>query len=147
MQDEKRKRNGFDPRIKTAYFQHKTNLLDVRNTLIVVAALLSTITFTAGFTLPGGFDQNTGEAMLTKKAAFLVFLISDTLALCLSILVLVCLIWSMVYDPSKSLLLMRSLYCTLLAFMTGVYIYTTKVLMGSNTCYCDYMLSPSDFSQ
>ncbi|XP_057529521.1 uncharacterized protein LOC130808092 isoform X1 [Amaranthus tricolor] len=121
---------GFDPRIKTSYFQHKTNLLDVRNTLSVVAALLATITFTAGFTLPGGFNQENGEAILAKKAAFLIFIISDTVAMCCSMLVLICLIWSMVYDSNKSLflidrsmtLLMVALYCTLLTFMTGVYI-------------------------
>ncbi|XP_056698515.1 ankyrin repeat-containing protein ITN1-like [Spinacia oleracea] len=124
------KRIGLDPRIKTTYFQSKTNLLDVRNSLFVVAALLATITFTAGFTLPGGFNQDTGEALLAKEAAFLVFLISDTLALFFSMLVLICLIWSMVYDSSKSLVLIDksmvllrvALNCTLLAFMTGVYI-------------------------
>lgn len=123
-------RIGFDPSIKTTYFQRKTNLLDVRTSLFVVAALLATITFTAGFTLPGGFNQETGEAILAKKTAFLVFLISDTLAMCCSMLVLICLTWSMVYDSSKSLqlidrsivLLMLAFYSTLLAFMNGVYI-------------------------
>ncbi|KAL2944785.1 Ankyrin repeat-containing protein ITN1 [Bienertia sinuspersici] len=121
---------GFDPNITTSYFQHKTNLLEVRNTLSVVAALLATITFTAGFTVPGGFDQNTGEAMLADKAAFLVFLICDTLAMCLSMLVLMFLIWSMVFEPNQSLalidrsvgLIRAALYFTLLAFVTGVYI-------------------------
>ncbi|XP_021755648.1 protein ACCELERATED CELL DEATH 6-like isoform X2 [Chenopodium quinoa] len=124
------KRIGLDPRIKTTYFRTKTtNLLDVRNSLFVVAALLATITFTAGFTLPGGFTQDSGEAILAKKAAFLVFLVSNTLALFFSMLVLICLIWSMVLDPIKSLilidrsmvLLLLALNCTLLAFMTGVY--------------------------
>ncbi|XP_021761165.1 uncharacterized protein LOC110725998 [Chenopodium quinoa] len=63
-------RIGFDPWIKTSYFQRKTNLLEVRNSLFVVAALLATITFTAGFTLPGGLKQETGEALLAKKVVF-----------------------------------------------------------------------------
>ncbi|KMT12793.1 hypothetical protein BVRB_4g088870 [Beta vulgaris subsp. vulgaris] len=131
--DQMCKNIGFDPRMKTAYLERRTNLLDVRNTLSVVAALLArvaTITFTAGFTLPGGFDQNTGEAILRKKVAFLVFLLSDTLAMCCSMLVLICLIWSMVYDSNKSLflidrsmmLLLIALYSTLVAFMAGVYV-------------------------
>ncbi|KAL2944741.1 Ankyrin repeat-containing protein ITN1, partial [Bienertia sinuspersici] len=133
---------GFDPNITTSYFQHKTNLLEVRNTLSVVAALLATITFTAGFTVPGGFDQNTGEAMLADKAAFLVFLISDTLAMCLSMLVLMFLIWSMVFEPNQSLalidrsvgLIRAALYFTLLAFVTGVYIVILPSHHGLPSC-------------
>ncbi|WMV39580.1 hypothetical protein MTR67_032965 [Solanum verrucosum] len=51
---------------------------------VVVATLIMTITFTAGFTLPGGLDNddgpNKGMAILIKKAAFRVFVISDVLA-------------------------------------------------------------------
>ncbi|KAH9623180.1 hypothetical protein KSS87_019292 [Heliosperma pusillum] len=105
-----------------------TNLDQVRNTLSVVAALLATITFAAGFTLPGGIDIN-GEALLAKQTAFLVFLLADVYAMCTSMLVLFCLIWSMVSEPDMARLLvdrsvfilMQSLYGTLLAFMTGVY--------------------------
>ncbi|XP_056683705.1 ankyrin repeat-containing protein At5g02620-like [Spinacia oleracea] len=124
------KRIGLDPRIKTTYFQDKTNLLEVRNSLFIVAALLAKITFTAGFTLPGGFNQETGAALLGKQPSFLVFLVSDALALFFSMLVLICLTWSMVFDASKSLvlidrsmaLLRLALNFTLLAFMTGVYV-------------------------
>ncbi|KAL2924986.1 Ankyrin repeat-containing protein NPR4 [Bienertia sinuspersici] len=56
--DQMCKNIGFDPNLRTSYFQRKTDLLEVRNTLSVVAALLATITFTAGFTLPGGFERN-----------------------------------------------------------------------------------------
>ncbi|XP_021854272.2 uncharacterized protein [Spinacia oleracea] len=124
------KRFGLDPKINTTYFKSKTNLLEVRSSLFIVAALLATITFTAGFTIPGGFNQESGAALLGKKPAFLVFLISNALALFFSMLVLICLTWSMVFDASKSLvlidrsmvLLRLALNCTLLAFMTGVYI-------------------------
>ncbi|XP_021742068.1 ankyrin repeat-containing protein ITN1-like [Chenopodium quinoa] len=130
LQDLMCKRNGLDPSIKTTYFQHKTNLLDVRTSLFVVAALVTTITFAAGFTLPGGFNQDTGEAILGKKPSFIVFLLSDTLTLVFSMLVLICLTLSMVYEPSKSLILIdrsmvllrMALNFTLVAFMTGVYI-------------------------
>ncbi|XP_021855380.1 protein ACCELERATED CELL DEATH 6-like [Spinacia oleracea] len=124
------KRIGLDPRIKATYFKDKTNLLEVRNSLFIVAALLATISLTAGFTLPGGFHQETGAAILGKKPTFLVFLVSDALALFFSMLVLICLTWSMVFDASKSLvmidrsmvLLRLALNFTLLAFMTGVYV-------------------------
>ncbi|XP_074319484.1 protein ACCELERATED CELL DEATH 6-like [Silene latifolia] len=118
-----------NPYLKTSYIQPRTNLDQIRNTLSVVAALLATITFAAGFTLPGGLDSNSGEAILAKRAVFLVFLLADVYAMCTSMLVLFCLVWSMVSEPDIARLLvdrsvyilMQSLYATLLAFMTGVY--------------------------
>lgn len=123
------KRVGIDPRLTTTYVQRETNLLEMRGALSVVAGLLATITFTAGFTLPGGFNNDTGEALLAKDAAFLVFLLADTYAMCCSMLVLFCLIWSMLSGGDKTLLLidrsvvilLQSLYATLVAFMTGVF--------------------------
>ncbi|XP_057522492.1 protein ACCELERATED CELL DEATH 6-like [Amaranthus tricolor] len=51
---------------------------------LVVAALIATVSFTAGFTLPGGFDQsigqNMGMAVLKNKRSFKVFLTSDAIA-------------------------------------------------------------------
>ncbi|XP_074317933.1 protein ACCELERATED CELL DEATH 6-like [Silene latifolia] len=118
-----------NPYLRTTYIQPGTNLEQMRNTLSVIAALLATITFAAGFTLPGGINNNNGEALLAKEAAFLVFLLADAYAMCTSMLVLFCLVWSMVSEPDMARLLvdrsvfilMHSLYATLLAFMTGVY--------------------------
>ncbi|KAJ3686504.1 hypothetical protein LUZ61_015668 [Rhynchospora tenuis] len=56
----------------------------------LVAALLSTVTFAAAFTLPGGFDNNPSDAGLpifAKKASFQVFIISDSIAMCSSLAV------------------------------------------------------------
>ncbi|XP_074319472.1 protein ACCELERATED CELL DEATH 6-like isoform X2 [Silene latifolia] len=136
------KRSGINPRLRTTYIQSTNFNLgratnqnsasspgEMRSTLSVVAALLATLTFAAGFTLPGGFNNDTGIATLSGKAAFIVFILADTYAMCCAMFVLFCLIWSMVCDSDKSLLLidrsvlilMQSLYGTLLAFMTGVY--------------------------
>ncbi|KAH9626796.1 hypothetical protein KSS87_001955 [Heliosperma pusillum] len=118
-----------NPNLKTSYVKAGTNLDQIRNTLSVIAALLATITFAAGFTLPGGINSNNGEALLAKKASFLVFLLADVYAMCTSMLVLFCLVWSMVSEPDIArvlvdrsvIILMQSLYGTLLAFMTGIY--------------------------
>ncbi|XP_078150827.1 ankyrin repeat-containing protein At2g01680-like [Carex rostrata] len=56
----------------------------------LVAALLATITFAAAFTLPGGFSSDSsdaGQPLFARKAAFQVFLISDTIAMCSSLAV------------------------------------------------------------
>ncbi|PHT98399.1 hypothetical protein BC332_32679 [Capsicum chinense] len=52
---------------------------------IVVATLIMTVAFTAGFTLPGGFDSNTdspnkGTAILLRSKAFCAFVVTDTIA-------------------------------------------------------------------
>jgi len=53
---------------------------------LVVAALIATVTFAAAFTLPGGYKSDRGTAILAKKAAFIVFIISDAMSMVLSIL-------------------------------------------------------------
>jgi len=57
-----------------------------RESHLVVAALIATVTFAAAFTLPGGYKSDRGTAILAKKAAFIVFVISDAMSMVLSIL-------------------------------------------------------------
>ncbi|CDP16297.1 unnamed protein product [Coffea canephora] len=54
----------------------------------IVATLIATVTFAAGFTVPGGYysdGPHRGMAVLSKKAAFITFVISDSLAMIASI--------------------------------------------------------------
>nr|POE74878.1 myosin-17 [Quercus suber] len=53
-------------------------------TSAIVNALIATVTFAAGITVPGGFFQdgrNAGSAILTKNDSFKAFIIIDTIAL------------------------------------------------------------------
>ncbi|PIA32229.1 hypothetical protein AQUCO_04500076v1 [Aquilegia coerulea] len=55
---------------------------------LLVGALIATVSFTAGITVPGGYTNdgpNEGTAVLAKKVSFKVFLISNTIALLLSL--------------------------------------------------------------
>ncbi|KAK3008590.1 hypothetical protein RJ639_014709, partial [Escallonia herrerae] len=71
----------------------KTVAYDLRklaDTHLLVAALIATVAFTAGFTIPGGFyggndvPNQAGKAILMKEVAFKTFIISDTIALMFS---------------------------------------------------------------
>ncbi|KAI3411294.1 ANK_REP_REGION domain-containing protein, partial [Psidium guajava] len=58
-------------------------LKGISGTHLLVAALIATVTFTAGLTVPGGYKdrgKDEGTATLESKAAFRIFLIADALA-------------------------------------------------------------------
>ncbi|KAI8021213.1 Prolyl 4-hydroxylase 5 [Camellia lanceoleosa] len=56
---------------------------------LIVATLVAIVAFTAGFTMPGGYNGNNGPnqgmAILTREAAFKAFMVTDTIAMSLSI--------------------------------------------------------------
>ncbi|CAK7349940.1 unnamed protein product [Dovyalis caffra] len=60
-----------------------------RESDLVTAVLIATVTFAVAFTLPGGYKNEQGPAqgtaILSKKAAFIAFVISDTMSMVLSL--------------------------------------------------------------
>nr|XP_034889339.1 ankyrin repeat-containing protein At5g02620-like [Populus alba] len=75
------KKKNNDEKIK----EEEEALSKARESHLVVAALIATVTFAAAFTLPGGYKSDRGTALLAKKAAFIVFVISDAISMVLSI--------------------------------------------------------------
>ncbi|XP_020875313.1 protein ACCELERATED CELL DEATH 6-like [Arabidopsis lyrata subsp. lyrata] len=111
---------------------HKNNR-DYVSTLLLVAALVATVTFAAGFTIPGGFNSdaekpNLGRATLAKNPTLFIFLLFDILAMQSSVATICTLIWAQLGDPlliRESLhvalpLLLFSLLCMPMAFLFGV---------------------------
>ncbi|KAK1308251.1 Ankyrin repeat-containing protein [Acorus calamus] len=109
-------------------------------TMSLVAVLLATISFAAAFTLPGGYnsdDPHKGHATLIKKLALKAFLLSDTITFCssltLAILMLCGTLGDLVFLRSTAiwceLLLTISLYGSLVAFGTGVYVVISDQCM------------------
>ncbi|XP_060671247.1 ankyrin repeat-containing protein At5g02620 isoform X2 [Ziziphus jujuba] len=117
--------------------------LDKESTL-VVAALIATVTFAAGFTLPGGYvsggdnlpsnegsqPRAAGSAVLSENAAFKAFLISDAIAMALSsCAVFIHLFLALKKDRTKDSsyfllafkLIIVAMIVMVVAFMTGIY--------------------------
>ncbi|XP_028802465.1 ankyrin repeat-containing protein At5g02620-like [Neltuma alba] len=118
--------------------QYKTNgqdrLAGMATTLSVVATLIATVTFTAGFTLPGGLIQegeHRGSPILKYNAAFMVFVLTDSLSFVLSISVVFFLFFSSALAKEKELsealldkcryLTMGAMVFMIIAFGTGIY--------------------------
>jgi hypothetical protein len=115
-------------------------LSKARESHLVVAALIATVTFAAAFTLPGGYKSDRGTAILAKKFAFIAFVISDAISLMLSIFAvfihsLMALIQGLELDKYKvikkdaTMKLFRvatwftlfSMYTMITAFIMGIY--------------------------
>ncbi|KAL0926685.1 hypothetical protein M5K25_002930 [Dendrobium thyrsiflorum] len=103
--------------------------------MAIVAVLIATVTFAAAFTLPGGYNnddsnQGQGMAILAKKVAFKVFLISNTIAMASSISVTCLLIFSGTQDRDIRwrIVFVAMAYMwiavggMLVAFSTGIYV-------------------------
>ncbi|KAL8090965.1 hypothetical protein AgCh_040148 [Apium graveolens] len=138
-------------RIKDVIFdEHKKLVMDAKheqmkkdlerykmrtNTQIIVTALITTVTFTVGFTMPGGLRQSgevdEGQVVLTKKTVFNAFMVSDALALLLSTCSLfLYFLESMYEDPHQVSKLnaasvglnIVSVVAMMLTFITGTYL-------------------------
>jgi hypothetical protein len=136
-------------------------LSKARESHLVVAALIATVTFAAAFTLPGGYKSDQGTALLAQKAAFIVFIISDAISMMLSILAvfihfLISLIhgFQMVKDKEideeaaiklfgyATLFTMIGMGTMIIAFVTGTYVVLEPSLgLAISTC----LIGPSFF--
>lgn len=59
---------------------HISNLKRIGENRLVIAALIATVTFAAGFTLPGGYDNKDSMAVSAKEASFKAFVVADTMS-------------------------------------------------------------------
>ncbi|KAF7141829.1 hypothetical protein RHSIM_Rhsim06G0145000 [Rhododendron simsii] len=128
------------------------NYKDKVNVVLLVATLVAAVTFTAGFTVPGGYNNSNpdlGMATMLAKVKFQEFVICDTVAMYSSIIVTVTLIWAQLGDTSSMHVALKlavpllaiALAMMSIAFMAGVYLVVSELnnwlgnvilVMGSN---------------
>ncbi|KAJ9701421.1 hypothetical protein PVL29_006672 [Vitis rotundifolia] len=105
-------------------------LRKVSDSHMLVATLVATVSFAAGFTLPGGYNDSDGKAILSKKAAFQAFVVSDSMALGLSVTAVLCHFCTALSEKGLQLaVLLKFAYlltklgvgAMVVAFLTGLY--------------------------
>ncbi|KAK6269723.1 hypothetical protein POUND7_006828 [Theobroma cacao] len=106
----------------------------------VMSTLIATFTFSAVFTIPGGFENDgpdKGLAMLISKSTFRAFVISDAVAMTSSITAAVIVFWSSSRRDTESFLdtlpfaialTWISLIAMALAFVTGLFVVLQRTL-------------------
>ncbi|KAK3199518.1 hypothetical protein Dsin_022933 [Dipteronia sinensis] len=107
---------------------------EMAQTLSVMATLIATFTFTAAFTMPGGYtsdDPNKGAAVLITKTAFKAFVVTDTIAMTSSMTAAVVVFWSFWRSSRESFmdtlplaigLTWIGLVSMSIAFVTGLFV-------------------------
>lgn len=104
---------------------------------MLVATLIATVAFAAGFSIPGGYNSSkpdVGIATLLNKPMYDVFVICNSIALYSSIIVVVILIWAQIDDSHAMyralgmtrLPLLIALATMSVAFTAGVYVTISK---------------------
>ncbi|PQQ06987.1 hypothetical protein Pyn_36591 [Prunus yedoensis var. nudiflora] len=107
--------------------------MQMGQTLLMVATLITTVTFAAAFTMPGGYNNDVGpdrgQALLQSNNDFKWFIITDTVAMTCSIIAACLLFWGAVnsnkssyvyYFTSAAALTYIALQSTAIAFQTGI---------------------------
>ncbi|XP_061944712.1 ankyrin repeat-containing protein At5g02620-like [Populus nigra] len=134
--------------------EEKDAMSKARESHLVVAALIATVTFAAAFTLPGGYKSDRGTAILAKKAAFIVFVVSDSMSMMLSVSavfihVLISVIHGLEWVKHKEIdeeaamklfgvatwLTMIGMGTMIIAFITGIYaVLEPSLVLAISTC-------------
>ncbi|XP_022989608.1 ankyrin repeat-containing protein At5g02620-like [Cucurbita maxima] len=120
---------------------HISGLNNAINSATVVAVLIATVAFAAIFTVPGQFvEQDTkgfslGQAHIATNAAFIIFMVSDSLALFISLAVVVVQTSVVVIEQKAKrqlVFVINKLMWLACLFISVAFISITYVVVGSN---------------
>ncbi|WCJ32752.1 ankyrin repeat family protein [Euphorbia peplus] len=110
--------------------------MELANVNLIIVTIVATVTFTAGLTVPGGYSSEddksaAGTAILTKEAAFRVFVIANSLAFGVSTSLMTFRVWTSITrkDEYSKAFMKWSLFfrnfavlAMVVAFLAGEYV-------------------------
>ncbi|ONI13119.1 hypothetical protein PRUPE_4G203800 [Prunus persica] len=101
--------------------------MQMGRTLLMVTTLITTVTFAAAFTMPGGYNNDVGpdrgQALLQSNNDFKWFIITDSIAMTCSIIASCLLFWGAVNSNKSSYVF----YFTSAAALTHIALQSTKI--------------------
>ncbi|EOA25229.1 hypothetical protein CARUB_v10018542mg [Capsella rubella] len=106
-------------------------LQNARNTITIVAVLIASVTFTCGLNPPGGVNQE-GKAAAGRTLAFMIFSISNSIALFTSVSMVILLLSIIPYREDslkKFLIITHWMMWVAVAAMTSAYVAAASVTL------------------
>ncbi|ESQ42995.1 hypothetical protein EUTSA_v10015398mg [Eutrema salsugineum] len=110
-------------------------LQSARNTLTIVAVLIASVTFTCGINPPGGVYQETssiGKSTAARTLAYMIFTISNSIALFTSVSMVVLLVSIIPYKQEsllKFLIIAHRMMWVAVGAMASAYVSATSVIL------------------
>uniref|UniRef100_A0A0D9XQ14 PGG domain-containing protein n=1 Tax=Leersia perrieri TaxID=77586 RepID=A0A0D9XQ14_9ORYZ len=113
------------------------------DSLAVVAVLIATVAFAAGFNMPGGYSEDNGSANLEGKITFKFFMVLDAFAIAASVVALILLVHSKASRSDGSwksfLAALHCIWISLITLLLALYsackaVSTTKIVVSIVYC-------------
>ncbi|CAB4313811.1 unnamed protein product [Prunus armeniaca] len=116
------------------WFEGESWMKSTANSCMLVATIITTVVFSAAFTIPGGIADNTGAPKFLKDTAFIIFVISDGVALFSSSTSMLMFLYILTSRYAENDFL-KSLPLKLMVGLASLFISMTSMMIAFSTAF------------